>query len=128
MLKRLTLVGLALVVLAACGGDSPSSSSSPTTTTTTTTLPAQLWTRSGIGNTVFDMPTYVARVHIVGKYTGHSSNFIIWINKPRTLLVNELIGTAWGATTYDAIALTEGGGVVSIENSTGVEWTLTEQR
>ncbi len=119
-------IGLLLVgLLIGCGGGSPTAPPPPTTTTTT--MPA-LWTRAGTGDMVFDMPSYVARVRVVGTYTGHSSNFIVWINKPRTLLVNELLGTGWGKTTYDGTLLTEGGGVVSIEGSSGVVWSFTEVR
>jgi hypothetical protein len=74
------------------------------------------------------MPLDVARVHVVGTYAGHSSNFIAWINKPRTLLVNELLGTGWSSTVYDGTLLTGGGGVVSIEGSSGVAWSFTEVR
>jgi hypothetical protein len=77
---------------------------------------------------VFDMPRDVARVHVVGTYTGFSSNFVVWIDKPRTLLVNELLGTGWTRTTYDGTLLTAGGGVVSIESSSGVIWSFTEVR
>ena len=108
-----------VVALVACGSDSP--------TTTPTTLPP-LWSRTGTGDTVFDMPPYVARVHVTGLYTGQSSNFIVWINEPRTLLVNELLGTSWGHATYDGTLPTHGGGVVSITSSTGVVWSFTEVR
>lgn len=84
-----------------------------------------IFTRSGTGNTVFDMPTYVARVRIRGTYTQFSSNFIIKIGG--SLIVNELLGTAWGPTTYDGTHLTQGG-VVEITNSSGVAWSIEEVR
>lgn len=83
------------------------------------------WTNSGSGNTVFDMPTYITRVRIQGRYTGSSSNFIVKI--AARLIVNELLGTFWGPTTYDGTVLTTGG-VVEITNSSGVAWTMTEGR
>jgi len=66
-----------------------------------------MFSKSGVGNNVFDMPSYVARVHITGNYTGSSSNFIVWvgpqnvacdlgINSNCRLLVNEIIGTFGG--------------------------------
>ncbi len=123
-LRRRTFAMLGMLLFsAACGGGS-----SPTGPTTTTTTLPPLWTRAGTGDMVFDMPSYVARVRVVGTYTGYTSNFIVWINKPRTLLVNELLGTGWGKTTYDGTLLTEGGGVVSIESSSGVAWSFTEVR
>ncbi len=61
------MIGLLLVgLLIGCGGGSPTGP-----TTTTTTLPP-LWTRAGTGDMVFDMPSYVARVRVVGTYTGYT--------------------------------------------------------
>ena len=119
------MIGLLLFgLLIACGGGgSPSAA-----TSTPTPTPPPLWSNAGTGDTVFDMPRSVARVRVIGTYTAHSSNFIVWIDKPRTLLVNELLGTGWGRTTYDGILLTEGGGIVSIESSSGVVWSFTEVR
>lgn len=82
--------------------------------------------RSGVGDTVFDMPLDVVRVRIIGTYTSHSSNFVVRIGG--RLIVNELIGTGWGTTRYDGTLLTGGGGVVSITNSSGVSWSIQEIR
>ena len=117
------LLVVVVLVVSACGGNSPSSPSSAPMPT-----PRPIWSNAGTGDTVFDMPLDVARVHVVGTYAGHSSNFIAWINKPRTLLVNELLGTGWSSTVYDGTLLTGGGGVVSIEGSSGVAWSFTEVR
>jgi hypothetical protein len=85
-----------------------------------------LFKRTGSGDTVFDMPADVARVHIVGTYTGFTSNFIVKIGG--RLIVNELLGTAWGTTRYEGTLLTGGGGVVAITNSSGVSWSVEEVR
>ena len=45
-----------------------------------------------------------------------------------SLLVNELLGTGWSRTVYDGTLLTEGGGTVSIEMSSGVVWSFAEVR
>jgi len=82
-----------------------------------------LWSRSGEGDSVFDMPTYVSRVRVIGTYTGYSSNFIVYVGG--SLLVNELLGTGWGTTTYDGTLLTTGG-VVEIKYSSGVSWSFTQ--
>lgn len=82
-----------------------------------------LWSKSGAGDSVFDMPTYVSRVRVIGTYTGFSSNFIVTVGG--SLLVNELLGTGWGTTTYDGTLLTTGG-VVEITNSSGVSWSFTQ--
>ncbi len=81
------------------------------------------WSKSGSGDNVFDMPTYVSRVHVIGTYTGYTSNFIVWVGTQ--LLVNELLGTGWGTTKYDGTLLTAGG-TVQITNSSGVTWSFTE--
>lgn len=85
-----------------------------------------VFSKSGTGDTVFDIPSYVTRVRITGRYTANSSNFILRISG--RLIVNELLGTAWGQTLYDGTLLTGGGTVVEITNSSGVQWTLTEVR
>jgi hypothetical protein len=86
----------------------------------------ELFHRSGTGDSVFDMPADVARVRIIGVYTGFSSNFIVRIGG--RLTVNELLGTGWSQTRYDGTLLTGGGGVVSITNSSGVSWSFEEVR
>lgn len=88
--------------------------------------PAPLWTASGAGNDVLDKPRTVTRVRITGRYTANSSNFIVWCNTQ--LVVNELLGTAWGRTTYEGTHATPSCTQVRIENSTGVAWTFTEVR
>jgi hypothetical protein len=84
-----------------------------------------IFVMAGVGNTVFNMPTYVSRVRIQGSYTGYSSNLIIKVGGK--LVVNELIGTGWGPTTYDGTHLVSGG-TTEITNSSGVSWSFTEQR
>ena len=82
-----------------------------------------IWSKSGVGDSVFDMPTYVSRVRVIGTYTGYSSNFIVDV--AGRLFVNELLGTGWGTTTYDGTLLTSGG-VVEITHSSGVSWSFTQ--
>jgi hypothetical protein len=82
-----------------------------------------LWNRSGTGDMVFDMPTYVSRVRVTGTFNGYSSNFVVWVGSH--LLVNELLGTGWGHTSYDGTLLTSGG-VVQVTNSSGVSWSFSE--
>jgi hypothetical protein len=90
-------------------------------------IPAQLWSFSGTGDNVFEMPSYVKRVRVIGTYTRNSSNFIITVNG--RLLVNELLGTGWGTTRYDGtLNLPAGPGTVEITNSSGVVWSITEIR
>lgn len=87
-------------------------------------LPAQPWTRSGTGNTVFDMPSYFTRVRIQGRWLQRdTSNFIVHIGGH--FVVNEILRTT---ITYDGIHLTEGGGVTEIVDSAAIAWTFTEIR
>jgi len=81
------------------------------------------FSRSGTGDTVFDLPTSVTRVRINATYTGFSSNFVVKI--AGRLIVNELLGRAWPSTTFDGTYLTSGG-VVEITISSGVSWTFTQ--
>ena len=89
--------------------------------------PTPLFTASGSGNTVFDMPTTVSRIHITGTYTGtFESNFIVTIGG--RLVVNVIIGPYnGGSSVSDGIYLTTGG-TVAITNTTNVSWTFTEVR
>ena len=84
-----------------------------------------LWERAGVGNTVFDMPTSISRVRIVGVYRSNSSNFIVRVGG--RLVVNELLGRSWGQERYEGVHQVTGG-VTEITNSSGVEWSVTEVR
>jgi len=86
-----------------------------------------LFTRSGMGSAVFDMPTTVSRVHITGDYSGYCQSFIVHIGSGGSV-VNVLLGSCSGASEhYDGIAPTTGG-VVSITGADGVSWSFTEVR
>ena len=97
-------------------------------TTLNFTLPrATAWSRTGQGNTVFDMPTYISRVQIVGTYSGYCQNFVVYIAD--RLIVNEILGTCSIAIgpRYDGVHTTSGG-VVETRISSGVSWSFTEVR
>ena len=83
------------------------------------------WTASGIGNTVLDMPTYVSRVRITGRYDSNSTNFVVRIGG--RLIVNELLGRAWSSTTYNGLHLVSGG-VTEITLSRDVTWTFAQEQ
>ena len=121
------LIALCLATLVAgCSKDSPSGpSNSTTTSTTTTTIPAPIWTFSGSGNSVFDMPTYVSRVRIFGHWSGRgTSNFIVHVGGRG--VVNEILRDH---NPYEGIHLVTGGGVVEVVNSGEIDnWTFTEVR
>lgn len=88
-----------------------------------------IWTQSGTGDAVFDMPTSVVRVRIQGTPTTSCQNFIVRIGG-RASTVNVILGTCSvaDAPSLDSTYLTGGGGVVQITSSTGIRWTFTEIR
>jgi hypothetical protein len=110
------------VALAACGGSSPTAP--PQAPPPPTTLaPRPLWTLSGAGNTVFDVPTTVQRVRIQGTWTREgNSNFAVFIGG--RLLVNEILRDS---ITYDGTHLTSGG-IGETRSSTNIVWSFTEVR
>lgn len=88
-----------------------------------------LFSRSGTGANVFDMPTYIRRVRVTGTYTGRCENFVIWIGG--RLVVNEILGTCSVADSrnYNGTHELQGTtGVVRVEQSTAIAWTITEVR
>lgn len=102
-------------------------------TTGTNTIPMngrgvrEPFTRSGVGNTVFDMPTDISRVRITGSYGGSCENFIMRVGG--RLAVNEILGTCSIASgrNYEGTHLVSGG-VVEVTSSNGVSWSITELR
>lgn len=119
---------LCCLAITACNNDTP----------VTPSPPPPPWTQSGTGDSVFVMPD-IPTVRITASFPGSSSNFIVWVGPAGAgcsvtiaagcrLLVNELLGTFFGSTTYAGTVQTGGGGHVAITNSSGVAWTLTEAR
>jgi hypothetical protein len=89
--------------------------------------PRPTFSRSGVGDTVFDMPIDVARIQVVATYNGSSQNFVLRVGG--RLLVNEIIGTCCGNTPrYEGTLLTGGGGVTEVRISSGVSWSIQEIR
>lgn len=88
--------------------------------------PAGLYSKSGSGDTVFELPGRVTRIHIQGRVTvaGDSSNFIVHIADKS--VVNEIIGDSRDPVLFDGTYLLAGGGIVEIIGSSGVSWTFTE--
>lgn len=88
-----------------------------------------LFSRSGSGATVFDMPTYITRVRVVGRYSGRCENFIVWVGG--RLVVNDILGSCSVADSqnYDGTHLLQGTtGVVEVREATAINWTITEIR
>lgn len=126
-LSGLTFAGFTVTASAAGYADSSRggllTSGSTTSTANFTLLPAAAFSRSGVGNTVFDMPTYITRVRISGRWNQRdTSNFIVRIGG--RLEVNEILRSS---ITYEGIHLVTGG-IVEITNSAQIAWTISEVR
>lgn len=107
-------------------GIAPICSAPPPTTTTIppTPPPPQGFSRSGVGDSVFDIPRTVTRLRIIGTYNGFCQNFAVRVNG--RLLVNEILGSCSVATVgrrYEGThLLSPGGGVAEVVISSGVTW------
>ena len=92
---------------------------------------APLFTRSGSGNTSFQIPSNVARIRITGSYTQsfpRFQNFIVSIGTVN--VINEILGEcSFGCIgpTIDRITPAYNGDFF-ISGSSGVDWTVTEVR
>lgn len=90
------------------------------------------WSKAGTGNAVFDVPTYITRVHVIGVYTGVTSNFTVHVGN--CLIVDDQLGTGARRTisegTYPVTpALTPSSGIVEIiVDSPDLSWSFTEDR
>jgi hypothetical protein len=124
---NLTAAAAATVAVTAGGYQSAQKSAAlvGSATLSFTLVTTQPWTRSGSGDNVFNLPTYISRVRIAADYPHNSSNFVVYING--RLIVNELVGYGWGQSHFEGTYLTSGG-VVEIKLSSGVAWTFTEVR
>lgn len=94
------------------------------TNTLNLTLTRHLWARTGARNDVFDMPTWVSRVRIYGRWDGRgTSNFAVLVGG--RLVVNAILRDR---NPYDGVHLVTGG-ITEIRSSDNiVEWRFTEER
>lgn len=83
--------------------------------------------RTGTGANVFDIPSYVTRIHITADYGGSCENFIVHI--AGRSIVNEILGRCSVAIGphYDGTHLISGG-VAEVKSSSGVNWVFEEVR
>lgn len=87
--------------------------------------PAPLWSKSGRGDDVFDMPTHVRRVRVAALHEGNGANFIVSISGDN--VINVLLGTHFDQTKYEGTLRTRGG-EVEISRASGVAWLFEEVR
>ncbi|MDD9981673.1 MAG: trypsin-like peptidase domain-containing protein [Gammaproteobacteria bacterium] len=102
----------------------------------TAETPPAKWERSGIGDEIFDLPVRIERIRIEGEFLSFSELFTVWCGGPGDrggLLVNEIIGTAFGETRYSGVHSARrrygGRGEPCREldiDGTGVRWTVSE--
>jgi len=83
-----------------------------------------IFTRSGKGDNVFNLPAHVTRLRITGHFvdTGSNSNFIVHQNGGG--LVNEILRNS----DYDGTHVVIGGALIEIVSSGSIQWTFTEVR
>lgn len=82
------------------------------------------FSRSGAGNTVFDLPPGVSRMLIRGRWTGRdTSNFIVHLDGRG--LINEILRTS---VTYEGVHAINGGRTIEIVSSGAIEWSFQEIR
>ena len=105
----------------------------------TVRTPEPGWERSGTGPALFDLPTHIVRIRIIGEYHGSGENFVVWCGRSGDeggLLVNVILGTSafTDGTRYSGFhsarrRYNRGGEPCRelwIELSQGVRWTVTE--
>jgi hypothetical protein len=87
-----------------------------------------VFSKSGTGDQVFDLPAYVTRLRIQASTNTSCQNFAVKVKG--SLLVNIILGTCTvaDARTIDNTYAISGGGTVQTEISTGINWTFTEAR
>ena len=105
------------IVLSGCGGGDDSAPLSATPSAT-------LFSKSGTGDTVFDIPKSVSKIKIKASYDGNSANFMVKIGGDS--IVNELLGTSWKVSQFEGTYLLKDGRTTEIVNSSGVSWTFTD--
>jgi hypothetical protein len=89
--------------------------------------PTPLFTASGVGDSVFTIPSTVSRIRIQATPGSSCQNFVVRI--AGSLVVNVILGTCSvaDARTHDGTYLTSGG-TVQVTISSGVSWIFTEVR
>lgn len=87
-----------------------------------------IYSKSGVGDSVFDIPTYVTRLRITAAPASSCQNFVVRV--AGKLIVNVILGTCSVADSrmHDGTYAITAGGTAEITISSGVSWTVTEVR
>ena len=86
------------------------------------------WTNAGTGPDFFSKPIGATRVRIESTFHGYSANFIVWCRNPSTsLVVNELIGRAWGNSGTIGIYRMANCQEVEVRTEGDVQWSFSQE-
>ena len=107
-----------------CAESAAGAGGAPTPGATGGSTSTDLFTKSGSGDAVFDIPARVTRIRVQGTFNGATSNFIVKVAGSN--IVNVIIGTSRDPVALDGTYALVGGGTVEITSSSGVLWTFTE--
>ena len=83
-----------------------------------------LFSKSGSGDQVFDLPARNARYRVQSNFAGTSSNFIVYV--AGSLAINSIIGTSQTPASFDGTYSFSSGARVEIQNASGVSWSFLE--
>ena len=87
------------------------------------------WSRSGTGPNFFTKPIEAVRVRIESSFTGRAGNFIVWCRSPSTsLIVNELIGSAFGNSGTVGIYRMANCQEVEVDTEQSANWTFSQEQ
>jgi hypothetical protein len=87
-----------------------------------------IFSRSGTGDQVFDLPSYVTRIRVTANTPSSCQNFAMKAGS--SLIINVILGTCSVADekTHDGTYIVTAGATIQTQISSGVNWTVTEQR
>lgn len=109
-------------------GDQTSGTNTIQFTGTGTLNGIPVFSKSGTGDQVFDLPSYVTRIRVQASTGLSCQNFVVKVRG--SLIVNIILGTCTvaDARTIDNTYAITGGGTVETQISTGINWTISEVR
>ena len=85
---------------------------------------ASLFSKSGVGDQVFDLPARIARYRVQASFAGASSNFIVYV--AGSLAINSIIGSSQTPVNFDGTYSFAAGARVQVQNASGVNWSFVE--
>ncbi len=83
-----------------------------------------VFSKSGVGDQVMDLPSRNARYRVQASFSGASSNFIVIV--AGSLAINSIIGTSLTPSNFDGTYTFASDSRVEIQNAPGVTWSFIE--